>query len=427
MEEKRSFKILKDYYIGLMQSKKESRIGVEFEYLLASREKISYKKIGTEFMESLLTTGDFEDFCKNDDGLITSVSNKVDTISFDVYYSTIEFSLAPRRNLWEIYDSWKKYITLAKNFYEKHGVFLSGIGENRFNDIDYESVKYEGMYFVNAINEEFGENRVLRSVSHISSIQTHLDINCDDFIKAYNLANEMFFIDALLFANSPAVVDGQKYLLYRDEEWQQAGFDTEIFDCKFNDFDELFSEIIKEKQYITYKNGQVKSIRPSSLIKYYDEEGASEEEIRYFRSFREIILNKYGCLEFRGDCTQPVKDCLITTAFHLGISGNLDKAEIIMAQMKDELKLTESNSQLRKKVIRSEKIGDEEKVKKYLCLFRDCAVEGLKKRNLGEEKFLEGLDSRIESFESPAKTFLRKLEEGYDVCDLEESMGSGKL
>lgn len=429
MENKtRAYELVERNYLGNLKSKKESRIGVEFEYLLISKERVSFKQIGKEFMESLLEMEGFNNPLVNDEGIIARIDVDGDSFSFDAYYSTLEFSICPLRNLNEIYERWNKYIHIAKDFYEKRGIFLSGIGENRYHDIDFEGVKDNGIfYIVKSIENEYSEDRIKKYIAHISSIQTHLDIKYEDFLKAYNLFNELCFADALLFANSPATADGRDFLLYRDEEWRQVGFEAAVFDQKFEDFDELINEIIEEKQYITVKDGKVCTIVPQSLKEYYSKEDSGDEEFKCFRSFRKIIMNKLGCLEFRGDCIQPVNDCLVTTAFHLGISEKLDEAAIIVKQMKDELNLTQSNSQLRESAMRGEDIGDKEILQRYLRRLYECAYKGLKDRGFSEEKYLLGLSERIDRFESPAKTFIRKMKEGKDVFELEKSLGSGSL
>lgn len=423
-----AYELVENTYLGNLKSKKESRIGVEFEYLLISKEKVSYKQIGKEFMESLLEREGFNNPLVNDEGIIARIDVDGDSFSFDAYYSTLEFSISPMKSLNEIYDRWNKYIHIAKDFYEKRGIFLSGIGENRYHDIDFEGVKDNGIFFiVKSIENEYSEDRIKKYIAHISSIQTHLDIKHEDFLKAYNLFNEMCFVDALLFANSPATVGGKDFLLYRDEEWRQVGFESEVFDQQFEDFDELINEIIEEKQYITVKDGKVCTIIPQSIREYYKKDDSADEEFKCFRSFRKIIMNKFGCLEFRGDCIQPVADCLVTTAFHLGISEKLDEAILLVGQMKKELSLTKSNSQLREMAMRGEEIGDEAVLQKYLGSLYEIAYKGLKERGFGEEKYLLGLKKRIDNFESPAKTFIRRMKEGEDVFELEVSLGSGSL
>ena len=424
----RAVEILEKEYVSKLKTKSDCFIGVEFEYLLISRDTVSFREIGNEFMEYLIESCNFSDPVLSSEGYIECVSKGDDTISFDTVYSTLEFSVGCRKTLDEIHEVWENYYRISKEFYDKKNIIISGIGENRLHEMEFTEVKDDVIrMYTESLTKAAGKNVVMEHMTRMSSVQTHLDIPYDSFLRAYNLFNEMSFVDGLLFANSPSMYEDVKYYCLRDIEWEGLSVDTGVFDRKFESMGELLEAISKEKLLICEKNGELEVITPVSIDEYFTDGNNPESDFRFFRSFRNIIFNKYGVLEFREDCTQPIGDCLATTAFHLGIARNIDKAEKIISDFKEELNLTRSNSELRHMVISGESIGDEDIQRKYLRDFVDCAREGLLLRGYNEEKYIAGLYHRAESLECPGKTFWRLLSEGKDIFDIENSFGSGSF
>ncbi len=140
-----------------------------------------------------------------------------------------------------------------------------------------------------------------------------------------------------------------------------------------------------------------KSLELTDLLKAFE-----ENKIDEFASAEGAIDNLYA--ENRNIASQPWEDRLAGAAYCLGIMENIEKVEELVKE-----KTWEEWRALRLETMKSSMEVDEavEVIEKLLPL----AKEGLEKRGLGEEVYLEPLFERLEKKESPAMRAIQDFED----------------
>lgn len=416
---KRAEEIVKNYLIEPFKEKDYRYIGMEFEYpVICRRMDVSLKEIGSAFLRELVEKHGYQEEIRGTDGYFVRVSRDGDSVSFDCTYNLFEVSLGKQESIIGLRHRLFPILRLARDFYREYDCILPGMGTRpiKSKNIEY---TYDPFYtmirrFVTeyANIEEPGEY-----FADMCSVQTHIDVPYDDLLDIYNLFNRMDFVRGLLFSNSlyTGVGQGAVYCV-RDLIWEKCGIpNTGIYNEIFRDFGELAAALSQEKMFVEMRGDGLTGIEPESLNSYFDREDVGEERIRFFRSFKRVVLNGYHALEVRGDCIQPVRESFVTAAFHVGIACHYKKAAEELERFLSENKIALSNAQLRRMAVTGCKITGEDQMKAFLSRMTDIAKEGLLQRGYGEESLLMPLQERAGRLSNPARDFENTLKRGEDI------------
>lgn len=197
--------------------------------------------------------------------------------------------------------------------------------------------KYVNNPYYKLIREFHGNDNIAK----ICSSQSHIDYKDEDLIKIINTYNKCNWINALLFSNSPHIVNSNKTILcYRDYIWKFSshGRDSNniLISKEFNDIEDLNAfnnsklifmvyreskpillSQIPFNQYVTLK--QVKGLQ-------FDEDCISEtwihpsvDDYKYLRSYQNVAITNRRTIEIRSDCQQPFNRLIYPAVFNFGL------------------------------------------------------------------------------------------------------------
>ncbi len=403
--------IICNRFIKPLKGKKTGTVGTELEFPLLNLEK---KPIDPETALGLLTHflwhGGFEVSGPDAKGRPAFITNAYgDCISFDNSYNNIEFSMNFCGNLCEIKNRFYSYLTQAQEYLAPKGYIITGMGTNPYKKFITQShVDYPVYNMVDEYLHKFDCEKTHAFPdfpAYLSSVQTHLDVNESELPKAATLFARIDFLRCILFANSPDF-DFNGVLCYRDFLWHKSAFglcakNTGPVDEKYETISDIQKSFYRRSMFNCIRDGKYVSFKPVLLEDYF--EVNPESDIEQFLSFRHIETTCRGTLEIRSDCSQPLSEAMIPPAFNLGILVNLDKAVSITEAFFDGRNI--KNSYLRNLAANGIEITEftKDRLKKYALDMSETAFDGLKSRNLGEEKLLEPIFGRAESLRCPTK------------------------
>ena len=189
------------------------KIGVELEFF------ICHKSDETFYMPDIISrylkyNSGFISMQKDSNGICIKAKNELGvTISFEFTYSIIEFSIDPQYDILSLHSIINTAIYDFSLFIDHYELMLISHGIAPFN-IQF---KYVNNPYYKLIREFHGNDNIAK----ICSSQSHIDYKDEDLIKIINTYNKCNWINALLFSNSPHIVNSNKTILcYRDYIWK---------------------------------------------------------------------------------------------------------------------------------------------------------------------------------------------------------------
>ena len=415
--------IILNEYLKPAEKKNYKKIGVEIEHPIVCFDSTkSLKEIGHAFFTYMTEQEEYTVTDVSIDGYIHRIERDGNSYSFDTFYGILEFSIKPLENLEAIENIRREMLAKAISFYSTYDCYIIGSGNNPFNKAKNERIlsRFSKMTQKDAkgnIDEETGTDEFY----NMCSTQTHLDIPFEKIVETYNFFNESSFVRAILLSNSPDYYSNQVLYCTRDDIWENSKSpNTGLINTHFNGIDELLRYISEEKLfYIESDEGYITT--DISLGEYLSNNNKNYN-FNTYRSYENVVINRFGCLEIRDDCTQPLNEALAATAFALGLALNVEKATDILSQFKAENGIDCLNSELRQMAKRGEQIAADDAIRKLLYELYSCAEDALLARNSGDEKFLEPLRGRIERLECPAKDYLNKYKSSCEEQELIKMM-----
>ncbi len=389
-------------------------VGIELEFPLIN---IDEKPVNVSILQSLmrlLVKENFKVIEKDEDGLIISlIHNKYnDLISFEYTFNTIEFSMYKSQNIKEIKERFEKYFKKINNFLQKKNHVLLGAGVNPFYKVidkkPLNTKKYKMIYnFLKLCAVE--DSLDYDFCSYIASIQTHLDVDKENIPEVINLFSKISWLKSMIFSNSSFLENNIKFDCIRDEFWKKSmfGFNKKnigVYDEKFENLDEVITHYLnksiwyvkREERYIYFSPIELKdylkkdchegfeclsnNVIKSTLIT------PNKNDIKYFRSYKNIEISNKGTLEIREDCQQLLGNEFVVPAFNAGLLENLDALKEFSEK---KLKNNYKNSYLRELANKNElKLYSKSTLKKLLFELIKISENGLRKRRKGEEDLL---------------------------------------
>jgi glutamate--cysteine ligase len=389
-----------------------------FNYLKGQGHKASYDTGTNEMVGVEIESSDI---------VSSQVNYKTDVVGTDVGYCTVEISFVPADNIYSLESHFNQIMPMLVKFLDEKGFSILGYGVQPITRPGKKLLANKGRYVFfeqDALNRNIDQRDGvdLHYFTSSSSCQSHVEASKEDAIDLVNIFNGLSGLFVALFANSP-VWKGQI-----DQEWKAV---REIFWDKgwTNRLDQIgvAKKFANAEDYVEY----IASFRPlmvkrgSEFIKIlnrktFKEFLTSEESegidvngnpVKLIPEDKDVFFQggfawfdgrlsaSYGTVEFRVCCEQPQGETFAVPAIQLGVAENKDKALELLSRYN-----WQEWGKLRFDALRhamDAEVGDQS-IMKFLEELVEIADDGLKKRGLNEEKFLDILRDRIKSKTTPA-------------------------
>jgi gamma-glutamylcysteine synthetase len=442
-------------FFSPLSIKKESFIGMELEFPIIN---LNQKPVDIcllqEMMNFLISNYNFEKLAADIDGKIYSVQNKhsKDIICFECSYNTLEFSMHKAQNIISISKRFYNYFNIINNILIPQNHIMTGLGFNPYykfaNPNAIKNNRYEKIYSIMNILKGHREIAWHNNLfSYICSVQTHLDVDIQRLPLFLNVFSRVEWIKAILFSNSlnpDSEIKNKNCLCNRDLVYNNSIFSynkTNIkgFDVELKNVNDIIDDILDRSIYYTYRNSTFIFFKPTKLKDYFSTENLSGfkfacenkiektnfnpsyNDIQHFRSYNPLEITKLGTIEIRSDCQQPLNRTFQPSAFCLGILENLDQIEDYINKCFPSAIKKYSNSQLREMFIYENNIVyalENSEIFNFIKEIIFISHDGLKKRNMGEEVFLEPLIKNMDKLDSPAMHMINLIKQNYAIEEI---------
>ena len=214
------------------------------------------------------------------------------------------------------------------------------------------------------------------------------------------------------------------------------------YDVDFKDIADLQSYLESLNMYCVMRDGAYINFPSMNLLDYFSKDYVRGEiyckgqyrqidikpcigDVKYLRPFKFINLTFRGTVEFRSICTQPIRDSMCVAAFHLGLKDNLDNLQELIENDEIIYHKGYTTTELRKLLIQRD--IPQFFNKKDICRLSkdvvDLACEGLERRGIGEEIFLNPLYRRIKNHTNPGKEFIKSVQKGIKIEKIIDDYG----
>lgn len=436
-------------YIKPTQRRRQPYVGVEFELPVVNLggQAVDFAAVHA-LTDAFVKQFGFDKLSRDDDGdvYLAQRTDNGDGLSYDCSYNTLELSFGVETDLNVIYARFVQYYSFIQDFLKQYNHTLTGMGINPHYRVNRNEPIHNGRYrmlyhhlssykkYGNAIPFHHHPNFGLFSCAS----QVQLDVEEDQIAETFNAFTKLEPLKSIIFANS---IWGKhsELLCGRDQFWRNSlhglnRHNVDMYNVKFDSSQDVLSYIKSMSIYCVERDDKYINFAPTLLEEYfaadsitgeyYDGSGYSSitfaprtEDLDYLRSFKFEDLTYRGTVEFRSVCTQPVRDIMTTSAFHTGLLEN--RAELAERLHSDTAIYHKgyNASELRNLFNHREfpKCFDRDAVSALLTDVLDIAKDGLQRRGLHEEHFLEPLYERAKHLSSPARIIAEGLDAGGDM------------
>lgn len=433
-------KLLEEQFVKSLKFSKKRMIGAEVELVAIKKNgrSVTWDQIQAIFRGFI--DKDWEAVRDGKNGPVVGVKHKkkknnwYDYILTDTGYCLIEIITAPREDLHQVnarYEEIKKKLALIGR---KHEVYFLAYGIQPLSPPSFRLLTPRKKYaFFRKISNP---HPYQAGTTIIAAGQSNINLNNkEEAIRAFNLLSTTVPVQTALFANSP-IWKGKihpKYKVIRAVFWRgkydpwRVGMPPRIFRNLEDYFRHIWSletflvkrkdryyEVLKKPQFMFYleyggKGKLVEGKTGKTIILKPERADIDLHNTFVWWDSRIKTTSKTVYLENRDCATQPPREQMTVFAFHLGLIENLIPAEKLLSKYHYN-DLREARYESLTKALKAKINGEPITVLAQKLL--DISKTGLKKRGLGEEKYLEPLYERIIKLESPADRMIKIYKKG---------------
>ena len=360
----------------------------------------------------------------------------IDKVMTDAGSSIIEIALAPQDNLYVIQQYLSEIIDLLTTYLDTQNCKMLGYGIQPVTPPSRKLLMPKERYF---FYEKFSPNHIIPKSegadAHLLTIsasnQCHISIGQKEAITAVNVLNALSGLQIIFNANSPiwkGEID-RTCKANREAFWEfcypnrlnQMGIPP-----KFQTLDDYLHYLLDFKPMLVKREKLLQVLNKATFKDFmFDQipaigqtlEGekcsiqSKVEDIHYLNTFCYFgarLVPQFGTIESRVCCQQPPDATLAPTALTLGLLSNLEEANKLM-----EFYPTETWKKVRQMALQHtfNTTIKGKKIIPILAQFLEIAKQGLQKRNLGEEVFLNPYYRRLKLQKSPADETIAIFEE----------------
>ncbi len=438
-------------YIEPTKKKRTGYIGVEIELPIVNLEKkaVDFQEI-QKVTAAFIKEFDFQITGRDDDGYIYAAQDEKtgDILSYDCSYNNMEFSFGRERDLNVIHQRFLQYYGFMTEELAKYSCMLTGMGVNPYRQYNHNvpiaNERYRMLFHHLGTSDRYSHlpmyfHPYTNYGTFASASQVQLDVSYERLIRTIQTFSLLEPVTGLLFSNSVMPEDSSDLLCVRDMFWENSTHginphNVGMFDWLPETMEDLTAYIASTSMYCVMRDGKYVNFSPIRLLEYfssdtitgeYYENGSYHEitfspelsDLEYLRSFKFEDLTFRGTIEYRSSCCQPVSEAMTIAAYYLGLENKLEELEKILKEDQVLYHHGYSHSELRKMLIRRNLPGvlDQDQIYELAGRILSLAGEGLKSRNLGEEKFLEPLFDRVKDRANPGKHMVEQLEAGISL------------
>ena len=364
--------------------------------------------------------------------------------------------MGKEKDIFTINDRFGDYYSFVKEAFNEYNHTLTGMGINlyrKYNVYDpIPSERYLMLYHHLKSSDDYQNipmhfNKYSEYGMISSASQVQLDVKKQDLVNTINIFSKIEPIKGLLFSNSVLLQESNTLTCFRDRLWVYSTHGVNPhniggYGVEFKDIDDIQSYLESLNMYCVMRNGKYVNFHSINVLEYFAKNNLWGEfyengkyrkikikpeidDIKYLRPFKFINLTFRGTIEFRSICTQPIKDSMCVAAFHLGLKNTLDELKQLVENDDVIYHKGYTASEIRKLMIQNEipRVFDKNDICKLTKDIVDLASNGLKERDIGEEKFLKPLYQRIKNHTNPGKELINSLNNGVEIEKLIKEYG----
>jgi gamma-glutamylcysteine synthetase len=344
-------------------------------------------------------------------------------LTFDTCLENVEFASASAPSLWTPYLRFRRTLEKEQSILAENGHALLGVGFNPF------LAKTANPHLIEreltlAIAEYFQHFRMKRRYYKdfycvISSEQVHFNTTPEELPLIFELFTRLDWMNILLFADSPARLDGNLYLCARNELYMRSSFKRIGLVGAQRLGLKTAEEIAKSYEdaclFMRKRNGVTNVFAPTPVREYFQRPDAMEEDIRYLDLERNIVTTSYGTIEYRILCAQPFGQAFTPSAFNLGLRMELEETLALARDFDAAHEMPAPNERNRQASLGNCAFSSTEDSLHYARELLRIAKKGLKHRGFGEERMLAPLEDRQTLLDSPAAALMRAEKAGGEI------------
>jgi gamma-glutamylcysteine synthetase len=425
--------LLDKYFLQKIHGTQPGLVGVEVELPIVrlNQEPLEIS-FATELMEFMRVQGFAPKAATAERRFYKAENEYGDVISFDTTWNTFEFSLKQSRSVTALASRFYGYVRLAQGFAEQRGYLVCGRGLHPYAEhIDVTPLATADLAAKSRFLNQYTTHRdgdVFFAIP--ASTQTHIGCDAREYLAVLNLLRGLVFADACLFANSlpPAAALIKKHpvlakaapgaLCFRDEIYRLSEAPNTYPDTRaFNSFRDLKAYLKELSVFIvTDGPGAYRPIKPVPFEEYFSDAAHPEADIAFFRPLQPMSPSRYGTIEIRCTCTQPLSGIFAPVAFYAGIAESRERASALLREFLEDQRIEISPMECRRRVNRGEQIAEASALQDFLKRLVACAREGLDARGTEEAQLLEPLESG--ALNPPARRELESREEGASSAEI---------
>lgn len=266
-------------------------------------------------------------------------------------------------------------------------------------------------------------------VAYTASVQTHIGATSTTLPGLLEMLRDIGFVRALLLANSPSDARPFEALIERDGLWRDTAFGRLLARAppvRLDAIEDVLAIEASKSIWCADRDGirwVFEPIMLSDLVsnpvvaaRGHDGIGSVAGRIRLeladlttFRGYDDVVPTRYGTVEVRGDCQQPVDALLAPTALYVGLAARLEEAvslvrSVVPAGTGPSLRRTAIGTGWAMGGTRPD-LSIDAACSDILALAHD----GLKLRGRGEETLLDPLYARLDRRTNPALDSLARM------------------
>jgi len=400
---------------GIKKNRKH-HVGVELEFPLVP---MTGKTFDTDVAQTLMramTPLGYRVSRVGRDGAPTAVKDADgNVLTFDTCLENVEFASQSAPSLWTPYLRFRETLEAEQDVLQANGHCLLGVGFNPFLAGDQRPHLIEQELTL-AIAEYFRQHRLKRRYYKdfycvISSEQIHFNTTVEELPLIFELFTRLDWMNILLFSDSPARLDGRRYLCARNELYMRSAFrpiglvGAQQLGLKTTeDIARSYGDICL---FMRRRDGKINVFTPTPVREYFQRPDALEEDIHSLDLERNIVTTSYGTVEYRILCAQPFGQAFTPSAFNLGLRTALPEALALARDFDAAHPMPAPNERNRQASLGCCAFSSTEDTLRYARELLSLARKGLRQRGYGEERMLAPLEDRQTLLDSPASALIR--------------------
>lgn len=410
-------RLLYQYLTEGISKNKKNHVGIELEFpLVPAAGKAFDPNIAHTLMGAMKPLGYEVSRIGQDETPLAVKDADGNVLTFDTCLENVEFASTSAPSLWPLYKRFRETLVAEQTALRNEDHCLLGVGFNPFLAREHNAHLIERELTL-AIAEYFQHHRMKRRYVKdfycvISSEQIHFNTTIEELPKLFELFTRLDWMNIMLFADSPAKLDGKHYLCARNELYMKSSF-KQIGLVGAQELGLATAEEIAHSYeniclFMRKRDGALNVFAPTPVKEYFKQPDALEDDIHYLDLERNIVTTSYGTVEYRILCAQPFNNAFTPSAFNLGLRTVLNETLALARDFDAHHVMPSPNERNRQASLGSCAFSGTEDALHYARELLSLAKKGLRQRGFGEENMLAPLEDRMTLLDSPAAWLFRE-------------------